>query len=116
MSVLEAKALYLSTEMDAEICTFKVGDSYNLISDAVEGWIECYYLSSLGVDLWCNEESKLAGLARNDIATYLFQKEFGPHDYIGGNVIFTGGTDDEGETVGLTEDQIKKLTELFGEV
>jgi hypothetical protein len=112
----EAKALYLSTEMDTEIRTFTVGDSYNLIRDAVEGWIECYYLSSLGVDLWCNEESKLAGLARNEIATYLFQKEFGPHDYIGGNVIFTGGTDGEGETLGLSEDQIKTLTDLFGEV
>ena len=112
----EAKALYLSTEMDTEIRTFTVGDSYELIKDAVEGWIECVHLSSLGVDLWCNEEGKLAGLPQNDIATLLFHKEFGAHDSIRGNVIFTGGADDEGDTIGLTEDQIKTLTELFGEV
>ena len=112
----EAKARYLSTEMDTEIRTFTVGDSYELISDAVEGWIECFHLLSLGVDLWCNEEGKLAGLPQNEIATYLFHKEFGHFDSIRGNVIFTGGTDDEGETLGISEDQIKTLTDLFGEV
>ena len=116
MSVLEAKALYLSTEMDAEIRTFTVGDSYELLRDAVDGYIECVHLPSLGVDLWCNEEGKLTGLPQNDIATLLFHKEFGAFDSIRGNVIFTGGADDEGDTIGLTEDQIKALTELFGEV
>lgn len=112
----EAKALYLSTEMDTEIRTFTVGDSYELISSAVEGWIECVHLSSLGVDLWCNEEGKLAGLPQNEIASYLFHREFGQFDSIRGNVIFTGGADGEGETLGLSEDQIKTLTDLFGEV
>jgi len=116
MSAVEAKALYLSTEMDAEIRTFTVGDSYELLKDAVGGWVEHAYLSSLGVDLWLNEEGKMLGLERNEIATLLFQNEFGPFDSIRGNVIFTGGTDAEGETLGLTEEQIKELMQLFGRV
>lgn len=109
----EQKAMYLSTELDTEIRTFTEGTSYELIRTAVEGWIECVHLPSLGVDMWLNEEGKLIDLPQNDIATYLFCKEFEMFDSIRGNVIFTGGAGSEGETLGLSEEQIKSLTELL---
>lgn len=92
-----------------EVREFEIGDSYQLLRDAVEGYIECVHLSSLGVDMWLNEEGKLIGLEPNALATYLFLREFNTLDVIMGNVIFTGGADEEGETLGLTEEQLQKL-------
>lgn len=50
-----------------------------------------------GYDLYCNEEGKLLGLPVN---------RFSPYDYIAGQY-FISKTGDEGETVTLTDDDIK---------
>ena len=64
--------------------------------------------------MWVNEEGKMDGLPYNNIASRLFDKVFGVFvDEIVGDVIISGGTDDDGETLGLTDDQIEKLTTVL---
>jgi hypothetical protein len=60
--------------------------------------------------LWCNEEGKLLEQAHNPYAQYFWDKMFGAYtDYMVGDVVFTGGTDDNGNTLGMTEDAVEWL-------
>jgi hypothetical protein len=47
------------------------------------------------------------------MATFLWEKYFGLTDFICGDVIFTGGTGEEGETLGLNEETAKQLREFL---
>jgi hypothetical protein len=85
--------------------------SYATLSRAVGGMIEAVTLPS-GLTLWVNEEGKMDGLPVNDYATKLFTSAFGSGiDIIVGNAIITGGADDEGETLGLTDEQVAELVD-----
>jgi len=87
-------------------------DSLNKLQTAVGGWVQAIDLSS-DLSMWCNEEGKLTGLPHNPYAQYMWDKVFGAHtDYLVGDIVLTGGTDSEGETIGLTQEQvdIMKLT------
>lgn len=108
------KAVVIQTDGIKSVVEFEVGNSYDLISNAVGGWIECVGLSK--ADMWCNEEGKLEGLPQNPIATSLFHNEFGARDVIVGNVIITGGVDENGDTLGLTDEQVKMFMEYDREV
>jgi len=68
-----------------------------------------------GIDMWLNEEGKyvfgtpIPTEVLNRRAT-MFAHEahsISVHDVIVGNVLFTGGLDDDGETVGLSDEQVK---------
>jgi hypothetical protein len=86
---------------------------YRTLSDGVGGMIEIVTLSD-ELTMWVNEEGKMDGLPYNNIASRLFDKVFGVFvDEIVGDVIISGGTDDDGETLGLTDDQIEKLTTVL---
>lgn len=106
-------SIYISTEGEVEVRTFNKADSYEHLRDAVEGWIECVRLESLGLDMWVNEEGKVYSLPVNGFATSLFFREFGVVDQICGNVILTG-SDRQGDTIGLTKKQIENITSLLG--
>ena len=70
---------------------------------------------SQGVTMWCHEEGKLLRHPWNDTATMLYSFDFGMDDYeeyIAGNVVLTGGVDDEGETLGIPEGQVEGLRRL----
>ena len=83
--------------------------SLRLLQGAVGGWIQAIDLSD-NLTMWCNEEGKLDGLATNSFATRLFTKRFGEGtDIIVGNIVLTGGVDDEGETLGLTDEQLQSF-------
>ena len=87
-------------------------DSLNKLQTAVGGWVQAIDLAS-DLSMWCNEEGKLTGLPHNPYAHYMWDKVFGAHtDYLVGDIVLTGGTDSEGETIGLTQEQvdIMKLT------
>jgi hypothetical protein len=56
------------------------------------------------ITMWCNEEGKMIGLPLNYAATRIWTKFFGNTDYIMGQVVFTGGTGDEGETLPLSKE------------
>lgn len=83
--------------------------SYATLSRSVGGMIEAVTLSDT-LTMWVNEEGKLDGLPVNEYATRLFASELGAVDIIVGNVIITGGADENGETLGLTNEQVVTLT------
>lgn len=69
--------------------------------DASRSMIECVYIPALsehGVDLWVNEEGKFNGCRPN------FQIHDG-QDIVMGPVFFAA-TDEEGDTIGLTDEQV----------
>lgn len=107
------KALIVRTDGQHEIVEFEIGNSYELIKNAVQGYIEC--VSIKHGDLWLNEEGKLLGLPINKFATDYFRSSYaGTDDFIVGDVIFTGGVDEEGETLGLSEEALEQYLEEIG--
>jgi Domain of unknown function (DUF3846) len=86
---------------------FNDENSLRIMQEAVGGYIECISLRSRGIAMFCNEESKIKNNPIKNIdATNLYQEEYETSDWIAGDVIFTSlATDDEGNTMGLTDDQ-----------
>lgn len=107
-------AVTVSTEETSGIKLFEIGNSYEMLREAVGGWIECVRIRH-DIDMWLNEEGKLNGLERNNFATALFWDAFGfMSDIIVGNVIFTS-SNEEGETIGLNLEQVTYLREWLDE-
>ena len=108
----EMKALILKTNNTVEVeQDTEEFVSYATLSRAVGGMIEAVTLPN-GLTLWVNEEGKMDGLPVNEYATNLMTREFGAtYDIIVGNAIVTGGADDEGETLGLTDEQVAELVD-----
>ena len=98
------KAVIISTEGHKSVVEFEFGKSYQLLSDAVGGMIECVGLKD--ADLWCNENGIAEGLELNMIASAIYSDAFGAGNPVLGNVIITGSVDAEGETLGLTDEQV----------
>jgi hypothetical protein len=69
-----------------------------------------------GVSLWVNEEGKMYGLPINESATHLWEKSYGKTDVIVGNVVITGGADNAGETMPLTDGQVEMITNALLEM
>jgi hypothetical protein len=90
-------------------------DEYNFLNTAVAGWIQAVPLDDEleGITLWVNEEGKLDGLPYNQKATYLWEQSYGFSDVIVGTAVLTGGTDDEGETLPLTDVQVAQVLALL---
>ena len=104
----KAKGLFIGVDGTIETREFTVGESYEVIRNAVNGWIECAVVGG-EIDLWLNEEGKLIGLEPNPIATALFWDKYGfGTDIIVGDVFLTAHND-EGETIGLTDSQVTFL-------
>ena len=98
------KAVIITTEGKKSVVDFDFGNSYQILSDAVGGMIECVGLKD--ADLWCNENGISEGLDLNMIASAIYSDAFGAGNPILGNVIITGSVDAEGETLGLTDEQV----------
>ena len=98
------KAVIISTEGHKSVVEFEFGKSYELLSNAVGGMIECVGLKD--ADLWCNENGIAEGLELNMIASAIYSEAFNASSPILGNVIITGSVDAEGETLGLTDEQV----------
>lgn len=109
-------AIKLTTEGKASLIDL-TADSNELLTlqTAVGGYIEAKTLES-GYTLFMNEEGKLQGLPMNERATEIWLANF-PNfpDVIVGNVVIAGGTDEEGEQLGLDPDYAKKLLDLFAQ-
>ena len=105
---MSEKAIVIYTDGSKDVAEFEKGDSYNLLSSTVGGLIQCVSLDDKEgkPDMWLNEEGKLIGLDQNPTATALWVDMYGTTDVIMGNVIITGGCDEEGETIGLTDEQL----------
>ena len=72
---------------------------------AVSGWVQAIDLSET-MSMWCNEEGKIMSLPHNPYGQALWTMTYGNTDYIVGDIVLTGGTDSEGETLGLTPARI----------
>ena len=84
---------------------------YQALSDAVGGYIEHINVicNDVPLDMWINEEGLLRRLPYNAVASYLYQHAARTHDVlIVGDAIITSG-DDEGNTLGLTKDQVQHV-------
>ena len=104
-----AKALIVRTDTTHEVVEFEVGNSYNLIREAVGGWIECVHIAPYGVDVWLNAEGKLINLPYNLVGQRLWVSAYGATDVIVGDIVVTGGADEDGETLGLTDEQLNDI-------
>ena len=80
--------------------------SYEDLVSCVGGYIEGVYLD--GATAWVNEEGKLQDLPKNYVATDLAHAHNAIHtdDWIAGNMIIVGNSDDEGEMTSLTNEWI----------
>jgi hypothetical protein len=86
--------------------------SLETLQKSVGGWVQAIESDSGDITFWCNEEGKLTGLPVNPVATAMWTRYFGETDVIVGNVVFTGGCDEEGETTTLLPDDLKNIEEL----
>jgi hypothetical protein len=94
-------------------------DGLQVLQTAVGGWVQAIDLDD-ELTMWLNEEGKLVGLPHNPYAQFAWDKRFGAHtDYMVGDVVFTGGTDEDGATLGLdqdTADQIRMLVRQVAQI
>lgn len=93
-------------------------DSINLayLQKQVGGYIEVIDVNDYeepDMSMWLNEEGKIERLPFNPRATALARGYIMPGDVIVGDVVMTGGVDHEGESTGLTEEQVAMLLEEF---
>ena len=80
--------------------------SYEVMKGLVGGYLECVPLEALDaeavrIDMWLNEEGLLIGLPCNRLVTR-------PHDGAEFPIVgdfFIAGSDEDGETIGLTDEQ-----------
>lgn len=90
-------------------------NEYKFLSAAVGGYIQAVPLQDpVGeLTMWLNEEGKLDGLPENMAATWLWGRSYGATDVMVGNVVLSGGVDENGETLGLSDDQVAALQSMF---
>jgi hypothetical protein len=110
------KAVIIKTDRTKEIVEFEPGESYPMLRDAVGGLIECVSLRTRGLDMWVNEEGKFMGFYQNPIANALWEEEYGLTDVMMGDVIITGGADEEGDTIGLNDTELAEIMEYKREI
>lgn len=98
------KAVVIETTGDSRV--IELDDTLEQLQREVGGYIEAVTFPN-GATMWLNEEGKINGLDHNKQAQFIFDHTFGPGiDTIVGNAVITGGPDEEGETLGLTDEQL----------
>jgi hypothetical protein len=101
-------AVIIRTDGTTEVVDFSE-DSLAVLQKAVGGWVQAIDISDT-LTLWVNEEGKLEDLPHNPRAQQYFDLRFGTGaDYIVGDAVFTGGTDSNGDTLGLDSDSLELL-------
>lgn len=103
-------ALRVNTDFTTEVLNLEENE-YAQLRDAVGGLIQPVDLKP-DLTLWCNEEGKLISLPLNIIGTHLWERSFGQTDIILGDCVFTGGTDEEGETMELPHAWLVQIQEF----
>ena len=101
-------AVKLSVEGNVEVIPF-VENQLKTLQDAVGGgYVEAITLAD-DLVLWVNEDGKMKQMPFNQAATSIFVKHGRGSDFIAGPVVFTGGTDENGDTLGISETQIQQI-------
>lgn len=98
------KGFIVRTDFTTEYIDF---DGLKDIQRVVDGFIEAIYFGDKPYFCYANEEAKIIGLPTNELATSLWY-DSGQRillgDYIGGDVVFFGGVDDNGNDVDIPAD------------
>lgn len=97
---IQKQALVIKTAGELEVVSFTAETEYEVIKKAVGGYLEIVRLSPT-MTMWTNEEGKLDRLPVNHRATAIWTYYFGATDIIVGDVVITGGTDTDGNCLGL---------------
>lgn len=109
--MLDQVAITLQPNDEAFVEFFEKGNSYEMLSDRVGGWLDCVHIGE-GIDMWVNENFISEGLPYNPTATGIYWTTYGfMSGSILGNVVFTG-SDGMGETISLTVEQIEYLKRI----
>ena len=101
------KAVIITTSGEKSVVEFDNETCYKTLSDAVGGMIECVGIDE-NTDMWVNENGIAEGLPLNLHGSAIYSETWKAGNPILGNVIITGGTDEEGYTLGLTDEQVEK--------
>ena len=109
------QVIVITPEHEVSVQQMPVAGEYNFLNTAVAGYIQAVELDEelAGITIWVNEEGKLDRLPYNQKATYLWEKSYGFTDVICGTAVLTGGSDDEGETLPLTDVQVAQILALL---
>ena len=104
------KAVIIKTGGSKEVVEFDRTNSYEVLSGAVDGYIQQVPLDDIGVTMYVNEEGKINGLQQNPIATALWIDQWDETDVMVGDVICVSNiVDDDGYDTGLTDEQVQLL-------
>lgn len=108
------KALEVTTEGKVKIINLLPDTQLEQVQKAVGGLVQAIGLDD-DLTMWLNEEGKMLKLPHNSFAQHLWDNKFGKDtDYIVGDMVLTGGADDEGETMSLSDTQVVAFSLLFG--
>jgi hypothetical protein len=103
----------LLVPVEGEPTVITVGEDEELgvkLHELVDGYFECIGLDQTGLSMWLNDEGKLNGMDWNPRGQLAWDAAYGvASDFIFGPVVFTGGADSEGNTLGLTDEQLDGL-------
>ena len=105
---MSEKAFVYRTDGTHELIEFERGNSLSIIQSAVNGYIQCVRLTNT-LEMWVNENFIAEQLPLNILGSIFYKENFGKDMPILGNILFTGGADDEGETLGLPSKEIEYL-------
>jgi len=105
------RVIHISTDNKIEVMEVEQIE-YDTLYEAVNGLVELVSINE-DIDMWLNEEGKINGLEPNIIASLIYNKVFPNFDVIMGDVVITGGADDEGNTVGLSDESIHDVMALI---
>lgn len=109
------KAIKITPEGGVSVIDI-AGDELSALQGAVGGWVQAIDLDD-AVSLWVNEEGKLLRQAHNKKAQALWDAAFGPEtDYIVGTAVVTGTPDAHGNTRGLSQATINRLSATLAAV
>lgn len=109
------KGLWLPAQGEPSVIEWGNGNALEVLQHAVGGSIEYVEFPERWLGMFLNEEGKLVGLPPNYMASSLWVDEYGDTDRIVGDVVLTSiETDDEGHTLGLSEERLFYLGERYG--
>lgn len=103
-------AVMITPELEATILDIE-GDELAKLQSAVDGYIEAVVLAE-DVVMWVNEEFVFRPDLEPNLIGSAFYSEIGGTRPIFGTVVITGGTDPEGYTIGLSQQDVDNLIEM----
>ena len=103
-------ALNPETPISERFVTKEIGEELKDLQAEVQGDIECFTIEIKGneYDIWLNDVGKLDGLMPN----IAIRSDGQIVDYLAGNLVIAKA-DEEGRTIGLTDEDIQHIKEYF---